>query len=177
MRRFFVSVAVAAALVSAAGAEQDPRQVEKFVAKGGEHWSAPAEISLGDSSVTGGKRLLVWPEGDKVFDVADKKALVSFHWMLLPGEAPFKRGQALRLSIHAPAEPRFFTSTTVQPEAGAREGMLRVMLPLEKCPLGGETELVLYLGLKEPQSNLLEIKVDLAPVAAAAPRPKQSKLR
>ena len=76
----------------------------------------------------------------------------------MPGEKPFKKDQALRMTILAPAQPQFSAITVVQPAAGEEKGMIAATLPLEKCEVAGTTDLVLYLGLKEPQSNLVQIK-------------------
>ena len=127
--------------------------------KGGRHWSSPAEFAAGDTTITPGKRLLFWPASDEVPDATAKRVAVRFHWRLMPGEKPFSKGQALQLSIIAPADPDFGAMTTVQPAAGHESGVISATLPLEKCNGSGNTDLILYLGLKEPQSNLLQIKV------------------
>jgi hypothetical protein len=157
--RLFVSYALCAALVSTAGAQTDPASAAKIVEKGGMHWSSPAEFEAGDTSIAPGRRLLFWPAEDEVPDATTKRVTLRFHWALLPGEKPFKKGQAMKLTILAPADPDFRATTTVQPTAGADSGMLSATLPLEKCNSSGNTDLVLVLGLKEPHSNLLQVKV------------------
>ena len=158
MARLIWSLAAALALAPAAAAQSDPASVKKTVEKGGKHWSSPAEVTAGETTVAPGKRLLFWPEEDDVYDATRKRITVRFHWMLMPGEKPFKKDQALRVTILAPADPNFSATTVVQPVAGEEKGMIAATLPLEKCEAVGPTDLVLYLGLKEPQSNLVQIK-------------------
>jgi hypothetical protein len=68
MARHLWSLAAALALAPAAAAESDPASVKKTVEKGGENWSSPAEITVGETTVAPGKRLLFWPEQDDVYD-------------------------------------------------------------------------------------------------------------
>jgi hypothetical protein len=91
--------------------------------------------------------------------------------MLMPGEMAFKKDQALRVTILAPADPNFSAMTVVQPAAGEEKGMIAATLPLEKCEAVGTTDLVLYLGLKEPQSNLVQIKARFERLTRASQKP------
>ena len=164
-----VSCALVAALAAPAVAQTDPVSAAKIVEKGGTHWSSPAEFTANDTAIAPGKRLLFWPAEDEVPDATTKRVAIRFHWVLMPGEKPFKKGQALQLTIFAAGDPEFRATTTVQPAAGVESGMLSATLPLEKCNGTGNTDLVLYLGLKEPQSNLLQVKVRFERLAT---RPK-----
>jgi hypothetical protein len=171
MSRLIWSLAAALALAPSAAAQSDPASVKKTVEKGGEFWSSPAEVTVGETSVKPGTRLLFWPELDEVYDATRKRITVRFHWQLMPGEKAFKRDQALRLTILAPAQPEFSATAVVQPAAGEEKGMVSATLPLEKCECAGPTDLVLYLGLKEPQSNLVQLKVRFERLSKAPQKP------
>jgi hypothetical protein len=159
MVRPILSLAVVAALATTAGALTDPASAKKIVENGGEFWTSPAEFTAAETTIAPGKRLLFWPEHDEVYDATRKRPALRLYWQLLPDEKQFKKGQALKLSIHAPTDSTFTASAIVHPMAGAENGIVSVTLPLEKCEGSGVTDLVLYLGLKEPQSNLLNVKV------------------
>ena len=135
------------------------------------HWSSPAGFAFGDRTIAPGKRLHFWPADDEVPDATSKRVTLRFHWCLMPGEKPFKKGQALKLTILASADPDFSATTTVQPGAGVEAGMISATLPLEKCDAAGNTDLILFLGLKEPHSNLLQVKVRLERLATTPPAP------
>jgi hypothetical protein len=169
MMRCLLSLALAAALVATAGAQTSPESVQKILEKGGKHWSSPPKFVAGETTIEPGQRLLFWPADDEVPDATTKRVTLRFHWLLLPGEKRFERGQALRMTIYAPSDPDFVAMTAVQPAAGEESGMISATLPLEKCDGSGKTELVLFLGLKEPQSNLLQVKVRFEQLAT---RPK-----
>jgi hypothetical protein len=167
MGRTFLSFAVVAALARVAAAQTDPASAAKTVEKGGEYWTSPAEFVAAKNTIVPGKRLLFWPADDESYDAARKRVMVRFRWMLLPGEKPFKKGQALKLTVLTSADPDFSAMTSVTLESGADHGIFGVTLPLEKCDCSGETDLVLFLGLKEPQSNLVQIKVRFERLANA----------
>lgn len=171
MVRPILSLAVIAALATTAGAQTDPASVKKTIEKGGEFWLSPAEFAAAETTIVPGKRLLFWPEHDEVYDATRKPPVLRLRWRLMPGEKQFKKGQALKLSIHAPASPTFIASAVVHPMPGAEGGAFSVTLPLEKCECSGMTDLVLFLGLKEPQSNLLNVKVRLEQLTKAPNQP------
>lgn len=171
MGRLLVSCALLAALTSTAWAQIGPGNAIKIIEKGGMHWSSPAEFASGDRTITPGKRLLFWPADDEVPDATTKRVTLRFHWCLMPGEKPFKKGQALKLTILAPDDTDFCATTIVQPGAGVEAGMISATLPLEKCSAAGNSDLILFLGLKEPHSNLLQVRVRLERLATKPPVP------
>jgi hypothetical protein len=164
-------MAIGAALVATAEAQTDPASAKKILENGGKHWSSPAEFTAGETTIQPGQRLLFWPADDEVSDATTKRVTLRFQWMLMPGEKPFKKGQALMLSILAPDDPDFSSKSTVTFPADLEQGVVSATLPLEKCDCSGNTDLVLYLGLKEPQSNLLQAKVRFERLANKPPVP------
>ena len=171
MTRECLSLAVAAAPVSTSLAQTDPADAKKTVQQGGKFWSSPLEYDSDEGPIAPGKRLLFWPVEDENYDATRRRLTIKFHWVLMPGEKPFKKGQSLMLRIHAPDDPAFRAMATIQPAADAEYGVVSATLPLEKCECPARAKLVLYLGLKEPHSNLLEVQARFERVARA-PRPE-----
>jgi hypothetical protein len=160
-----LAAALMATVQSAAIAENDPAGAKKTVAKGGEFWSSPAEFAVGETTIAPGQRLLFWPAEEGPYDATRKRVPVRFQWRLMSGEKQFKKGQSLQLTIFSPADPDFRAAAIVQMTPGADEGTLSAMLPLEKCDCTGDADLVMFLGLKEPHSNLLQMKMRFERVA------------
>jgi len=159
MRQYIVATSVVALATASAWAETDASKAEKALAKGGAHWSAPQRIDAAGAEILPGNRLMFWPVDDEVHEVVNNHVALNFHWALKPGQKTFDKRQALSLAVHSSADPSFKSSTIVQPAAGEESGVFEAELPVGKLDANGEAELLLYLKLAEPQSNLLQIKV------------------
>jgi hypothetical protein len=159
MKQLSIALGLCTLVALTARAQTDEAKAVSTVSKGGEHWSAPDQLDLGETTIKPGKRLLFWPEEDQVHEVLENQVTLRFRWALAPGELPFKKRQAFNLAVHSSADPEFSSSTNIQVGADEREGLFEARLPVKKLDAQGQADLSLYLRLQEPQSNLLKIKV------------------
>ena len=165
MRQPGIALGLLFLLALTARAQTDAAKAINLVAKGGDHWSAPEKFELGDATIKPGNRLLIWPEADQVYEIRDNHVTLKLRWALAPDELPFKKRQAFSLTVHSSADPDFSVSTNVQLAADEREGLFEARLPVNKLAADGEAELVAYLRLQEPQSNLLKVNAHFGRLA------------
>jgi hypothetical protein len=153
-----------------------PEVVRRLIEKGGKEWSAPKSAQMVIVRVSAGDRYWIWPQEDRVFDVARSNPKLRLAWRLQPGKPAVTAGEPQRLGMEfiGGSGNRLLGSSSFAFPGGAEgitEGTSGGTFELVGADLpkhmANDGTLVVFMfdnnttGLATPISNLLRLKVRL----------------
>ena len=153
-----------------------PDMIRRLIEKGGREWSAPKSTDMVLVRVSAGDRYWIWPQEDRVFDVARSNPRLRLAWRLQPGQPAITADEPPRLFIELISRSGnmlsgrssvAFPGSVEGITEGTEGGTFEIVVSDLPKHLSKDGALVVFMfdnnekGLAKPISNLLRLKVRL----------------